>query len=41
LKSDTPLLLAIVMIGTLFVFAGNLIADILNSIINPQIRRKV
>lgn len=41
LKSDTPLLLAIVMIGTLFVFAGNLIADILNSIINPQLRRKV
>ena len=41
LKSDTPLLIAIVMIGTLFVFAGNLIADILNSIINPQLRRKV
>ncbi|HGI1214045.1 TPA: ABC transporter permease [Streptococcus pyogenes] len=41
LKSDTPLLLAIVMIGTLFVFTGNLIADILNSIINPQLRRKV
>ncbi|VTS17001.1 oligopeptide ABC transporter (permease) [Streptococcus porcinus] len=41
LKSDTPLLLAIVMVGTIFVFTGNLIADILTSLINPQLRRKV
>ncbi|EYD70144.1 binding--dependent transport system inner membrane component family protein [Fusobacterium necrophorum subsp. funduliforme B35] len=41
LKSDTPLLLAIVMIGAVFVFLGNTIADILNSILNPNLRREV
>lgn len=39
LKSDTPLLLAIVIIGAIFVFLGNTIADILNSILNPNLRR--
>lgn len=39
LKGDTPLLLAIVIIGAIFVFAGNTIADILNSILNPNLRR--
>lgn len=39
LKGDTPLLLAIVIIGSVFVFAGNTIADILNSILNPNLRR--
>lgn len=39
LKSDTPLLLAIVIIGAVFVFVGNMIADILNSILNPNLRR--
>ncbi|HEY4533391.1 MAG TPA: ABC transporter permease [Fusobacterium sp.] len=40
LKSDTPLLLAIVIIGAAFVFLGNTIADILNSILNPNLRRE-
>ncbi len=39
LKGDTPLLLAIVMIGAVFVFLGNSIADILNSLLNPALRR--
>lgn len=39
LKSDTPLLLGIVIVGALFVFFGNLIADIINTAINPQLRR--
>lgn len=39
LKSDTPLLLAIVIIGAIFVFIGNMIADILNGILNPHLRR--
>lgn len=38
LKGDTPLLLAIVVIGALFVFSGNTIADIVNAIINPALR---
>ncbi len=38
LKSDTSLLLAIVIIGAVFVFAGNLIADILNTITDPYLR---
>lgn len=40
LKSDTPLLLAIVMIGAVFVFCGNMIADILNGLFNPNLRRE-
>lgn len=39
LKSDTPLLLAIVIIGAVFVFFGNMTADILNGIFNPNLRR--
>lgn len=38
LKSDTPLLLAIVIIGALFVFVGNTIADIANTIMDPYLR---
>lgn len=40
LKGDTPLLLAIVIIGAVFVFLGNTIADILNSTLNPALRRQ-
>lgn len=40
LKSDTPLLLAIVMIGAVFVFFGNMTADILNGLFNPGLRRE-
>lgn len=40
LKSDTPLLLAIVLIGAVFVFAGNTIADILNAITDPYLKVK-
>ena len=40
LKSDTPLLLAIVMIGAVFVFCGNMTADILNGLFNPNLRRE-
>lgn len=39
LKSDTPLLLAIVVIGAIFVFVGNMLADILNAISDPYLRR--
>lgn len=38
LKSDLPLLMGIVMISAVFVFSGNMIADILNSIINPRLK---
>ncbi|WMI79908.1 ABC transporter permease [Anaerotignum sp. MB30-C6] len=38
LKSDLPLLMGIVMISAIFVFAGNMIADILNAIINPRLK---
>lgn len=38
LKSDVLLLTAIAVFATLFVFTGNLIADILYGIIDPQIR---
>ena len=41
LKGDTPLLLAIVIIGAIFVFTGNTIADILGGIVDPQLRRKI
>lgn len=39
LGSDASLLLGITMVSTLLVFAGNLIANILYGIVNPQIRR--
>ncbi len=38
LKSDVPLLMGIVMISAVFVFAGNLLADILNAVINPMLK---
>lgn len=39
LGSDMPLLMAITIISALFVFGGNLIANILYGIIDPRIRR--
>ncbi|MBQ9239262.1 MAG: ABC transporter permease [Treponema sp.] len=39
LKGDSPLLLAIVIIGAIFVFMGNMLADILNGMLNPNLRR--
>lgn len=39
LGSDMPLLMAVSMISALFVFGGNLAADILSGIIDPRIRR--
>jgi peptide/nickel transport system permease protein len=38
LKGDVPLLLGIALCSVLFVFAGNLIANLLYGILNPQIR---
>lgn len=38
LKGDLPLLMGIVMISAVFVFAGNMIADILNATINPRLK---
>ena len=38
LQSDVPLLLAIVLISAVFVFAGNLIADILYYFVDPRIK---
>ncbi len=40
MKSDIPLLLGIVMIGAVFVFAGNLTADILNAALNPRLKEE-
>ena len=37
--SDVSLLLAITVISTLFVFLGNLAANVLYGVIDPQIRR--
>lgn len=39
LGSDVPLLLGIVLFTTLFVFTGNLLADLLYKIIDPRMRR--
>ena len=39
LGSDMPLLMAITIISALFVFGGNLIANILYGVIDPRIRR--
>ena len=38
LRSDVPLLLGIVIFSTIFVFIGNMIADILYRVIDPKIR---
>jgi peptide/nickel transport system permease protein len=38
LRGDVPLLLGLVIISTAFVFAGNFIADIIYSIIDPRIK---
>lgn len=38
LKGDIPLLLGIIMISSLFVFTGNFIADILNTVVDPRIK---
>lgn len=40
LRSDVPLLLAIVIISTLFVYSGNLIADIIYEFIDPRIKQQ-
>ena len=39
LGSDMPLLMAITIVSALFVFGGNLIANILYEIVDPRIRR--
>lgn len=38
LKGDLPLLMGIILISSLFVFAGNLMADILNTLVDPRIK---
>lgn len=38
-KGDIPLLLAIVIFTTIFIFTGNLIADILYAFIDPRIKK--
>lgn len=38
LRGDVPLLLGIVLFSTLFVFTGNLIADLLYRLVDPRIR---
>lgn len=38
LNSDVPLLLGVAMFSALFVFTGNLIANLLYGVLNPQIR---
>ncbi len=39
LKGDLPLLLGIVVVSSVFVFSGNFIADILNIIVDPRMRK--
>ena len=39
LGSDMPLLMAVTIISAIFVFGGNLIANILYGVIDPRIRR--
>ncbi len=41
LGGDVPLLLGIVLISSAFVFAGNLIADLLNAAIDPRVRNRL
>ena len=38
LRSDVPLLLGIVIISAIFVFTGNLIADIIYKYVDPRLR---
>ena len=38
LKGDLPLLLGIVIVSSLFVFTGNFIADLLNTVVDPRMR---
>lgn len=38
LKGDLPLMVGIILISSLFVFAGNLIADILNKVVDPRMK---
>lgn len=38
LNADVPLLLGVAMISVVFVFAGNLIANVLYGLLNPQIK---
>lgn len=40
LGGDVPLLLGIVLFSTIFVFSGNLIADLLYQVIDPRVRRR-
>lgn len=40
LGGDVPLLLGIVLFSTLFVFVGNLMADILQKMIDPRVRKE-
>lgn len=40
LRSDVPLLLAIVIVSTLFVYSGNLIADIIYEFVDPRIKQQ-
>jgi peptide/nickel transport system permease protein len=38
LKGDLPLLIGIIFISAIFVFSGNFIADVLNTVIDPRIK---
>ena len=38
LRGDVPLLLGLVIFSTLFVFVGNLIADLIYHVVDPRIR---
>lgn len=38
LKGDIPLLMGIILVSSIFVFTGNFIADILNTVIDPRMR---
>lgn len=40
IKGDVPLLLGIVIFSTIFVFAGNLIADLIYYIVDPRMKEK-
>jgi peptide/nickel transport system permease protein len=40
LRSDVPLLLGIVIFSTLFVFFGNLIADVIYEFVDPRIKQQ-
>lgn len=41
LKGDLPLMVGIILISSLFVFAGNLIADLLNKVVDPRMKGAV